>query len=233
MDARDFEERRDARIDAPVAPLESIDDLESGDYDFRRLQVDGLWDPDRLFLIKHRVFDGEPGYWIVSPLHIDDGDQKAALLVNRGWIHRHEGPEKAAQILDDTDDEPTSLTGLVHVLDEVIVDDDALQRLDNEPNPTGVVVLNSYDTTSMHRAIDIDTLSRPMVLTKSPDPDGDQREPIASHHHITEPYLTAETHFGYMLTWYFLAIALVGLWIAYGFGVLHSRSYDNPARSDR
>ena len=233
LDAQDFEERRDARMDASVAQLESPDDLESDGYDFRRVEVQGTWDTERLFLIKNRVFEGTPGYWIVTPLHIEEDGHEKALLVNRGWIHREGGPAKAKDYLEALDDEPDTVVGLVHLLDEVVIDNRTHQKLDIEANPTGVVELNFYDTTAMNRVIEADTFSRPIVITESPGADSADEEPIPSHDHITAPYLTAETHFGYMLTWYLLALALIGIWIAYGFGILQSQSYKEPAQSDR
>lgn len=230
LDAKDFEQQRDARIDDPIVELRDPDALNDGELDFRRLAAEGYWDDERLFLINHRVHDGEPGWWVVRPLqlHARDFSDGLVLPVNLGWISRQQGPEHARELLEQTPDDSVSLTGLLHLVDDVVADDDFRDGLDDESPPDGVVKLDTYDIEAISRATPGATPDRPVVLTRSPDDAGDD-EPRASYDHVTDPYLTAETHFGYMLTWYFLAIALIGIWLAHGFGVLRSQSYAERA----
>lgn len=234
FDARAFEEQRDAKMDLPMVSVDSTEALSSGDLDFRRIEVEGVWDERYLFLIKHRVYQGTPGYWVVSPLHLTSRDESTALLVNRGWISIEDGPGQARQLLDTNDDEVISVTGLVHFLDDVVVDQGFHQRLDDSSKPDGIIELESYDPTAIYRVLGAEDFDRPIVLTESPDPSREDADPVASYDHITEPYLTAETHFGYMLTWYFLALALIAIWIAHGLGLLASPAYEErDERVDR
>lgn len=234
QDARQFEADRDARIDEPVVELtaDDIDRLADGDFDFRRVSVTGRWDDQRLFLINHRIYDGHPGYWIVRPLLIGDdtsGADPVSMPVNQGWIHRDDGPERAEQLYAETWDEPVELTGLVHRLDDVVPDHDFRQTLEDGAAPDGVSTLNSYDIDAIDRAGDAADLPSALVLTVGEDDPEDHDELTASYDHITDPYLTADTHFGYMLTWYTLAVALIAMWFAHGLGLLRSRSYDDNA----
>jgi surfeit locus 1 family protein len=50
---------------------------------FRPVVVRGTYAPEQEVLIRNRTFDGVPGYWIVTPLVLDDG---SAVAVNRGWV---------------------------------------------------------------------------------------------------------------------------------------------------
>ena len=246
LDARAFEEERDATMDLPVANINSPDQLMDGEFDFRHINVRGRWDEERVFLIKHRIYQGKPGLWVVQPLHISGEEGSRAILVNRGWVSVEDGVETAKALLSDpydlqgaTRELPAAALsdsgqmrgyaeGLMHRLDDEVADQDFRDELDEGEGTTGVIELESYDATAMHRAVGADTLERPIVLTQISEYDDEY--PVASLDHITEPYLTAETHFGYMLTWYFLAIALVAIWIASGFGLLTSPAYaDNSS----
>lgn len=234
-DARDFERDRDERIDKPVADVQDPARLADGDYDFRRITIEGHWETERLYLINHRVHDGHPGYWIVRPLLVDtvDADDNSPVMVpvNLGWIPRSEGPHRARELLDETPDGPVSITGLLHRLDDVVADDDLRDQLEDGDEPDGVVQLDTYDVVAIDDARPDTSLGRPLVLTRSPD-DAPDDGPTASYNHITDPYLTSETHFGYMLTWYTLAAALLLIWLAHGLGLLKSKSYQDPDRRE-
>lgn len=227
-----FEEARDARIDLPLAALQSPDELGAGDLDFRRIQVQGHWDRERLFLISHRVYRDDPGFWIVSPLLLSSDEEPRALLVNRGWIPFSQGRERAEELLEAVPDDVVTVTGLVHVLEYVVEDKAARQRLEADPLlGQGVVPMETYDVVAMNLASPAQGFERPIVLTMG-DEDGRVTYPAASYDHIVEPYLTSETHFGYALTWYLLALALIAIWIAHGMGALNSPAYAGE-RGDR
>ncbi len=229
LDASAFEEERDARIDDSVLSVDSSQRLADTEFDFRRIKIDGSWDRERLFLIRHRVYDGDPGYWIVTALRADSdaGADEPALLVNRGWIHREDGPPEAERILEELHDGTDTVTGLLHPLDEVVTDEGFRDAYTGDETPTEVVELDTYDVTAIQDSLPYKTVDRPVIITESAK-SWDRELPVASHDHITQPYLTAETHFGYMLTWYLLALALIAIWLAHAFGVLRSRAYDEP-----
>lgn len=229
LDARTFETQRDAKMDEAVVTIDSASELLDEQLDYRRVDIEGRWDQQRLFLIRHRVHDGDPGYWVVTALRPPAGQDGPALLVNRGWIHREDGLPEAKRIIDDLDDGTVTAAGLLHRLGEVVADDDFRHRLHSDDSPTGVVELDTYDVTALYRALPYETLHRPVVLTEHAD-SWDREVPLASDEHITQPYLTAETHFGYMLTWYLLAVALIAIWFAHATGALHSRAYDDESQ---
>lgn len=52
--------------------------------DFRRVTLQGHFDHAHEFYMAARSQNGNVGYWIVTPLLVDDG--KSAVLVNRGWV---------------------------------------------------------------------------------------------------------------------------------------------------
>ena len=61
--------------------------------EFRSTSVTGTYAVDQQVLVQNRTFDGQPGYWVITPLRLADG---SAVAVNRGWVPfattSHDGP---------------------------------------------------------------------------------------------------------------------------------------------
>ena len=69
-----------ARSDGDAIPFDQVA-LDRAQY--QRVKVDGRWDVADQVKIRNRAFEGTNGYWVITPLVLDNG---TALLVNRGWI---------------------------------------------------------------------------------------------------------------------------------------------------
>lgn len=70
---------------APVAPGDLLAvgrEPAEGDQ-FARVRATGHYDEDRRLLVRTRPFEGQVGYYVLSPFVTDDG---TALLVVRGWV---------------------------------------------------------------------------------------------------------------------------------------------------
>jgi surfeit locus 1 family protein len=93
---RRLDERRDLNATVRAAqdqPVEAIDVLlpegpDSGgaqvdDVVFRPVELSGTYAAEDQVLIRNRSLDGAPGYWVITPLVLGDGD---AVAVNRGWV---------------------------------------------------------------------------------------------------------------------------------------------------
>lgn len=87
---------------------------------FTRLRLRGRYDPDQHFLIDNQIFDGQVGYWVVTPFREANGRR---WLINRGWIAAPQSREQLPEIAVVA--EPTELvavvwpdTGLVPLLAE-------------------------------------------------------------------------------------------------------------------
>jgi surfeit locus 1 family protein len=61
------------------------------DLQFRRVELQGRFDPNHEIYLDNRVHDGVPGYHILEPMQI--GGSGMYVLVNRGWIAA--GPNRA------------------------------------------------------------------------------------------------------------------------------------------
>lgn len=78
-----FEDRL-VRDPLPLPP--TIDPAVIHDFDYRRVFATGRYRHDQEMLIGPRIFEGEDGYLVVTPLEREDGASK--VLVNRGWISK-------------------------------------------------------------------------------------------------------------------------------------------------
>jgi len=73
-------------LDAPAVPATALlsvgRDPPEGDQ-FARVRTAGRYDVDGQLLVRTRPFEGQVGYYVLTPLVSDTGP---ALLVNRGWV---------------------------------------------------------------------------------------------------------------------------------------------------
>lgn len=61
-----------------VAPSEPLDETDT----FKQVVVQGEFDDAATVLVRRRVLNGNPGYWVVTPLQTDSG----VVQVLRGWV---------------------------------------------------------------------------------------------------------------------------------------------------
>lgn len=224
--ADDVEQRQAERLDAPLVDVDSPAQLGDSDLEYRRMRVEGRWDGERIFLINNRVHDGDPGWWVVRLLVVGSGKDSRVLPVNLGWVPREEGPQRARRLLEEPDHGPVAVTGLLYRPEEIAADQDFRADVDTD-RPRGVFEVDTLDVPAIARTHPATPFGRPLVLVRGPDDTSIDADLVAGYEHITEPYLTAERHFGYMLTWYLLAVGLLAIWLAHGFGFVGSRSFDD------
>lgn len=134
--ARRAAEARDlTRLD-PVSLTDVMgpDDPFPGNDVGRPVDLAGTWLPDGTFFVSGREDDGVAGYWVVTPVRVDD----SAVLVVRGWSPEPEAPPVVGQTeVTGWLQPPDGATGLV---DDDPADDvvpqlqvaDALQRVDTD-----------------------------------------------------------------------------------------------------
>ncbi|MEZ5449929.1 MAG: SURF1 family protein [Thiolinea sp.] len=51
--------------------------------DYSKATLSGEWLPEHFFLLDNRIYQGQPGYEVLTPFRLHRGQ---VLLVNRGWI---------------------------------------------------------------------------------------------------------------------------------------------------
>ena len=75
------------RLVRPPLPLPPrVDPDAISEFDYRRVYATGHFDHEKEMLIGPRMWEGEDGFMVVTPLK--RGDDESTVLVNRGWIAR-------------------------------------------------------------------------------------------------------------------------------------------------
>lgn len=205
------EQARDARIDDAPVDVRSVDDLPDA---YTKVRLHGTLDTDHLILFKHRTLDGKPGGWLAGVVRLDES---GSVLVNLGWVHRERYDGLGTDFLADYS---PPFSGVVQRPERIFADEDMRRRLSEDGLPTDTVVeADSFDIAGIQSVLDGETPS-PAAVVVLGDEHAREPYPTASYAHITEPYLTAERHLSYSVFWYVTGLALLGLYLAYGFGYL-------------
>lgn len=184
------------------------------------------------FLIKHRVHKGRPGVWYMAPLEVSGSGGK--IMVNLGWLPLDFDPSR----LSTGGNTATSWEGLVHVPDRIVADAKAREAITSgalKPDPKdGLIRLESYDLRAMYDSAQGERPKAPLAITLS-DSHSRPPYPIAGFDHVTHPYMTAEKHLGYAITWYSLAVALLAIYVSHGLGLLYAaaRPRVSPVQGDQ
>ncbi len=170
-------------------PLEEADWAETN-FDFRKAQLFGRFDPQRYFIVENRRHQGRPGYWIISIFNTS----RDRYLVNRGWT-----PMAASTRLNPTVHVPAeslSITGIAWP-------NPALRSPTALTQPDWPIRLREVDIGQMARwtgarALEFRLLeSSPGVLQAAP---------------LQMEYATA-MHWGYAAQWLLIgALVLFGYW---------------------
>lgn len=170
----------------------------AGNNQYQRLRLTGLWMHHAEVQLTGRTFEGTAGYHIITPMRLDDG---RVLLLNRGWVSQdYRLPEQR----------PSTLTaGRVEV--------EAILRLpmqkgyfvpDNDLAGNDWFTLNIADIAKHHN------LDDRLITTYTADvlrPSGPYVLPIGADVEINIP----NDHWHYALTWYGLALAMIGVYLAW------------------
>ena len=196
---------RNERVDLDIVELHNVQDIQH-DLDHRMATVKGSLDIDHNFLVKHRILNGKPGFWLITPLTIE-GSQDT-LLLNRGWLPYPQGRDliETLEIPPESSEQAT------------------VSNASDSASNTAVIELETYDLIAINSTLGLPETAHPVVLTLGNEFSG-QPYPIASSDNVASIYLTSEKHLGYALTWYILALCLVAMYLAAGFGLLRSEKF--------
>lgn len=169
----------------------------AGDSRFQRIRVSGTWMHHAEVQLTGRTFEGTAGYHVVTPMRLDDG---RVLLLNRGWVSQdYRRPESR----------PGTLAAGPQRFEAII-------RLparkgyfvpENDLEDDHWFTLTIDDVVARHGLSDVIPTYTADVLR----PDGPYVLPIGAEVTIDIP----NNHWNYALTWYGLALGLIGVYIAW------------------
>ena len=180
----------------PVSPIGDLVDPDEpvsvgGELRFRAVSASGTYAPEDQFLLRSRDRDGQPGFWVYTPLDLGDG---TAVAIDRGWI-------PAGRETDGSDVDFPTPTGPVTVVG-------LIEQSFPDPRPSG-----ERQTTVAHADLDwfddqTEADAFPVAIQlqgQDPAPTGDL--PVV----LPPPELDEGPHLSYAVQWFlFTAVALIG-----------------------
>ena len=171
------------------------------DLEFRKVRLEGSFQHDRELYLGVRSLNGNPGYQILTPFTLMDGQ---VVLVNRGWVpverklpeHRAEGQVAG----------PVAVEGLVR-----LPRDKAFMQPDNEPQHNMWFFID-LPAMASHAAAPLRTdLYVDAGPAENPGGYPPGTYPLGGQTRIELP----NDHLQYALTWGLLAVALIVIYIVY------------------
>jgi surfeit locus 1 family protein len=191
------EQRAASEIVAPLALRRQM--TLTNDDRYRPAEVRGHYLSEQQWLLDNRVYRGQPGYHVFTPFVIE-GDERPALLVNRGWVAV--GASRDFLPMLPVPEQVVSLSG----------------RLDS-PASVGLVVgqvpLHSIADKVVVQALDIAALAnlRDMDLLRYALVIDDGQAGGLQHDWSPIPEMGPEKHLGYAVQWFGLAVALLIIYV--------------------
>lgn len=180
---------------SPVDLRGRIDDWQV--LDFRPVTLKGHFRHDLEQIYGVRARAGVFGHHVLTPLTLDDD---TTLLVNRGWV-----PADKVDPETRMDAQPRGSVSVAGIARYRLNDQPGWFTPDNDPAGKRWY---HYDLAVMENALGIDLAPLVVAATDRPDPTA---LPIAG---LTESKL-ANNHLQYAVTWYGLAVGLIGVYMVF------------------
>lgn len=182
-----------ARLAQPVVDLTSLP-ADSTSW-LRRARVSGTPDYDHEVILAARSYQGSPGVYLFTPLHVAGRD--TAVLVNRGWIY---APDGVSVDLHRWREPDTSFVGYAELLPPGKSSEHSVLRRDER-------IARQLDERSIATLIPY-PISRLYLVTTAQDTMIPVSQRVAR---LPPPALDEGPHFSYALQWFaFATIAIVG-----------------------
>lgn len=159
---------------------------------YRPAVATGEYAGDKQILLDNRTYQGIAGYYVLTPLRLDDGSH---LLVSRGWIAgtpRHQAPAAL----------PPS--GRITVSGRL-----------NQPPPSFIELQHTAPTGRVWQNLDMEALRKRDGLVLAPlvlEQEGDSGDGLVRA--WSAPDSGREKNVSYMWQWYSFAALTIVLWIA-------------------
>jgi len=179
---------------APV-PLHEITSDSLLENDFRKVIFSGTYDNAHEVHLGGRLWNGKPGYEILTPLTTRDGRE---FLVNRGWV-----PFEMKEAKDRPTPAPQNVTNIVGMLHLPKAPNPLMPDNHPEKNFWFSVDFPAIENFTGHTSLQpivIDIINKQPDLHQFPIPSDGER-------------VFRNDHLGYALTWFMLAIAALVIFL--------------------
>jgi surfeit locus 1 family protein len=169
---------------------------------FTRVELHGVFEPERQFLLDNRSHAGQPGYEVLTPFRLSDGRR---VLVNRGWI-RFSGYRDRLPDVSMAPAGPLTITGRVEELPSAGL---ASGRAAPDSDASWPKVTSFPTHAELADALGTE-LQRRLLLLDAGVPGGYVRE-------WSPPGMPPSRHFSYAIQWWGFAGVLLVLYFGLNF----------------
>jgi surfeit locus 1 family protein len=164
----------------------------------RRVAVQGRWLADRTVFLDNRQMDGRPGFFVLTPLALDDG---SAVLVQRGWVPRDQLERTRLPDIP-TPAQPVAFTA----------------RIEGPPARLFEFTPQAAEVGVIRQNLDLDAFAhethlplRPLTLLQLDDAAAAAADGLRRHWPL--PAVDVHKHYGYAVQWFSLAALITGLYV--------------------
>lgn len=165
----------------------------------RRISLTGTWDAQRTVFLDNRQMNGQPGFFVITPLRLGAGD---AVLVQRGWVQRDARERTKLPVV------PTP-SGTVAVHGRVA------------PPPARLHEFASDEAGPIRQNLDIDRFARELGVALRPSSvlQDDDAGALADGllRNWPRPAGQVQKHHGYAFQWFALCALIAGLYVWFQF----------------
>ncbi len=168
---------------------------------YREVQLSGTYDEEHQFLIDNQIVNGQPGYFVMTPLILSKSSH--AVLVNRGWVPLKKDRSQLPEILL-PEKTQVKIKGRINTFPSVGIELAGAEI----PTPGWPAVVQIID-----QEILLDRLGYPLFSFQI-ELNPDENYGFVRQWHEAR-ILTPEKHQAYAFQWFALALTLFGLffWI--------------------
>ncbi len=180
-----------------------IDELDSTRQDlaFLKVKASGQFINDKIFLLDNKIHEGRVGYELINPFLTMQGQ---LLLVNRGWIAQGFSRQQLPDI--DFVEQSVEIQGSIYVpLEEPFL----LSAVEETSQATGPIVIQSIDIKFLEEQLQREVFPYTVRLA-----DGSPGLEQANWQTVN---MEPEKHRGYAVQWFTMLIALLTMYIYFGF----------------
>ena len=193
--------------DAPAVAIDTVlDNIDSAAANYTRVNVSGVWIPEKQLLWDNRVFSGKAGYEIITPLTTSSG---ATVLVNRGWVALGASREQLPNVTEGLGAETSvSFEGVVSQPSKGLASGPAVEPSATWPKRAQYLDYAAFDTVFGVELVPALIQAR---LAGTPETEAWHK---AGNWEPTEEFGPSR-HLGYAVQWFALLATLIFLYLWY------------------
>lgn len=194
----DLQQRYELRLQQAPLGLDRVD-WRDNDLAWLRVEASGYFESRKQFLLDNKIYDSRVGYEVITPFYTDYG----TLLVNRGWVEQ--GPSRQILPAIPTPEGRKEISGYIYAPDGELM----LLAEDN---------LDHSNWPKVVQRIDIEKMSEAMGETLLPYSARLEQGVAGLLQYNWQAINTRpETHRGYAIQWFIMALVLVILYLTFSF----------------